>query len=137
MSATLTLTKPASEIELRACQCGFCARHGAATVSDPQGHAEIRIEHSAWHVYQFALRSAEPLVCANCGVYVGTVLREGKSAWSVVNVRGMGMTEFDPARAQSVHYDSETLEGRIARRKARWTPTEISLAPSSSGSKKL
>ena len=124
---SLALTQPASAIELRACQCGFCTRHGAATVSDPSGSAEFRVDPSAWHVYQFALRSAEPLVCATCGVYAGTVLRDGERAWSVVNVRGMGIKEFDPARAQAVHYDGETIEGRIARRKAKWTPTAVSV----------
>ena len=125
VGVSLALTQPASAIELRACQCGFCTRHGAATVSGPDGRAEIRVDSPAWHVYQFALRSAEPLVCGKCGVYVGTVLREGNQAWSVVNVRGMGIQEFDPSRAQAVHYDGETLDARIARRKSKWTPTSV------------
>lgn len=136
IAVSLSLTKPVDAIELRACQCGFCTRHGAATVSDPEGRAEFQVEPTAWHVYQFALRSAEPLVCGTCGVYAGTVLREGEAAWSVVNVRGMGMTDFDPSGAHAVRYDGETFEARVARRKAKWTPTTISRSPRSPHGKK-
>ena len=31
-----------SILQLRACQCSFCRRHGAVTTSDPGGHAGVR-----------------------------------------------------------------------------------------------
>ena len=34
--------KPAAELQVRACQCGFCTRHGAMTVSDPGGTRHLR-----------------------------------------------------------------------------------------------
>jgi hypothetical protein len=44
---TLAATKPAAELQVRACQCGFCTRHGAMTVSDPAGKATFEIERAA------------------------------------------------------------------------------------------
>ena len=41
---TLAASKPAAELQVRACQCGFCTRHGAMTVSDPAGRATFEIE---------------------------------------------------------------------------------------------
>ena len=35
--------KDASALGVRACQCGFCRRHGARTVTDPDGSATIRV----------------------------------------------------------------------------------------------
>ena len=126
ITVTLTLTKAAHEIEVRACQCGFCTRHGAATISDPGGSATITLTGGDRPlIYRFALRSAEPLLCARCGVYVGTVLRDGERGWSVANVRALGLREFDPARATPVSYEGETIEARIARRQAKWTPTVL------------
>jgi hypothetical protein len=128
ISVSLPLTKGGHGYELRACQCGFCLRQGAATVSDPDDHVEIQCNPSAWRVYRLALRSAQPLVCGDCGVYIGTILRQADRMWSAVNVRGTGMKEFDPARAQPVPYAGETLAARIARGKAGWTPTTISIS---------
>ena len=41
---TLAATKPAAELQVRACQCSFCTRHGAMTVSDPAGRATFEID---------------------------------------------------------------------------------------------
>ena len=42
----------------RACQCGFCRRHGARSVSDPDGQAELsRTEEPT--LYRFASRAAD------------------------------------------------------------------------------
>ncbi len=37
-----TAVAPA-ETEIRACACGFCRRHGALGVSDPQGRLRIAV----------------------------------------------------------------------------------------------
>ena len=39
----LELTRPAAETRVRACQCGFCRRHGTRTVADADGLATIRV----------------------------------------------------------------------------------------------
>jgi hypothetical protein len=121
----LHATKLAAELQVRSCQCGFCARHGAMTVSDPAGRAVFEIDRSALATYQFATRTGTSLICKTCGMYAGVMLEDGGKIWSVLNVRGLAIPEFKDRVAEPVVYDGETPEARIARRKAKWTPTEI------------
>lgn len=122
---TLHATKPAAELQVRACQCGFCSRHGTMTVSDAKGRAVFEIDRSALATYQFGTRTATSLICRTCGVYAGVILEDGGKMWSVFNVRGLAIPEFKGRTPEPVVYDAETPESRIARRKAKWTPTEI------------
>jgi len=122
---TLAATKPAAELQVRACQCGFCTRHGAMTVSDPSGHARLEIERSALTRYQFGTRSGTSLLCGRCGLYAGAVLEDGGKVWSILNVRGLAIPEFKDRVAEPVVYEGETPEARVTRRKAKWTPTEM------------
>ena len=123
--ATLNATKPAAELQVRACQCGFCTRHGAMTVSDPAGRATFEIQRPALTRYQFGTRSGTSLLCARCGMYAGAILEDGGKVWSILNVRGLAIPEFKDRVAEPVVYEGETPAARIARRKAKWTPTEM------------
>jgi hypothetical protein len=123
--ATLYATKPAAALQVRACQCSFCTRHGAMTVSDPAGRAELRIERAALAPYRFGMRSGTSLICARCGMYAGVIIEEGGKVWSALNARGLAIAELKDRVAEPVVYEGETAEQRMARRKAKWTPTEI------------
>ena len=125
--AALAASKPADALEVRACQCGFCRRHGSMTVSDPQGRARFEIERSHLVTYQFATRTGSSLICGRCGMYAGVVLTEASASWSVLNVRGLAIAAFADRQAVPMVYDGETPAARIARRKAKWTPTELRL----------
>jgi hypothetical protein len=122
---TLYATKPAAELQVRACQCSFCTRHGAMTVSDPAGRATFEIERAALAAYQFGTRTGTSLICGRCGMYAGVMLEQGGKVWSVLNVRGLAIPEFAGRTPEAIVYDGETPEARIARRKEKWTPTEI------------
>jgi hypothetical protein len=122
---TLYATRPATELQVRACQCGFCTRHGAMTVSDPAGRARFEIERAALTRYQFETRTGTSLICSRCGMYAGVILEDGGKTWSVINVRGLAIPEFRGRTAEPVVYEGEAPEARIARRQAKWTPTEI------------
>ena len=122
---TLVASKPAAELQVRACQCGFCTRHGAMTVSDPGGKATFEIDRSALAHYQFGTRTGTSLICGRCGMYAGVILEEGGKVWSVLNVRGLAVPEFQGRVAEPVVYEGETPEARVARREVKWTPTEI------------
>jgi hypothetical protein len=123
--ATLYASKPASELEVRACQCSFCTRHGAGTVSDPAGRCRFEIEDAALSRYQFETRTGTSLICNRCGMYAGVIVEDGDNVWSVLNTRGLAIAEFKDRVAEPKVYDGETPDARIARRKASWTPTEI------------
>jgi hypothetical protein len=122
---TLRSPIPASKLQVRACQCGFCTRHGAMTVSDPSGYAVFDIARDRLATYQFATRTGVILICGNCGVYAGVTVEADGRTWSVVNVRGLAIHEFQGRIPEPVFYDGETREMRIRRRQMNWTPTEI------------
>ena len=124
---TLAASRPAAELQLRSCQCGFCTRHGAITVSDPAGRATFEIDRGALGRYQFETRTGTTLLCARCGMYVGVVLEDEGKTWSVINVRGLAVPEFAGRAGELIVYEGETPAQRIARRKVKWTPTELRL----------
>ncbi len=125
IALTLRLTRPAEEMQVRACQCSFCTRQGALTVSDPAGSAVIEIEAGQFTPYRFGMKTATSLVCGRCGVYAGVLLIDGGQVWSVANARGLAIEAFRNRTGVQMFYEEETADERIARRKQKWTPTEI------------
>lgn len=114
---------PPAETEVRACDCGFCRRHGSLAVSDPQGLLRFSVEDPQKLIrYRFALGTADYLLCADCGVYAAAVVIEGDQAWGIVNINLLDDRLAFSRPPLSVNYDAEDDEGRIARRRARWTP---------------
>ncbi|MDX1433927.1 MAG: aldehyde-activating protein [Gammaproteobacteria bacterium] len=107
---------------VRACQCGFCRAHGARTTSDPQGSVAFRIREGAkLRRYRFASKSADFLVCADCGVYVAAVLTSPAGQFATLNVNVMAGPPPVP-EAAPVTYDEESPAEKRARRERRWTP---------------
>lgn len=113
------------ELALRACQCGFCRRHGAATTSDPESRLHIEATPGSINWYQFGRRQVDVLLCDECGVYVASTLQIDGRRLATLNVAGVGLPGFEGRTPESALYDDETDEQRLARRKARWTPTVL------------
>jgi hypothetical protein len=123
VSVEITLTRPAAENSLRACQCGFCRPRGTRTVADPNGLATLSAAAPDRLMrYQFGFRTANYLLCRTCGTYVAAVLEAEGRRLSVVNVGGLDIPEFRNCAAERVDYDRETIEERLARRQAKWMP---------------
>jgi len=125
IAVALAFTTDAASTQVRACQCGFCTRQGAMTVSDPAGRARFAIVRDRLVKYEFATRTATSLVCRVCGVYAGAMLSDGARTWSIANVRGLAIAAFTGRTPEPSHYEHESAVERISRRKLRWTPTEI------------
>ncbi len=108
------------ELDLRACQCSFCRRHGARTVSDAEGSLELTVLRSQDLTrLRFATRTADFLICRTCGVYVAAVL-VGSDPRAALNVNALDAP--DPREARPVRYDGESAAERRERRRVRWTP---------------
>lgn len=123
----LAFTRPAVETQLRTCQCGFCRRQGAAAISDPDGTALWEIDAAPFVPNRFA--TASSILCGKCGMYAGAVLTDGDQSWSIANTCGLAMETFAGRPGEPMHYEQETPAERIARRKRRWTPTELRITP--------
>jgi hypothetical protein len=114
------------EIQVRACGCSFCSRHGARTTTDPLGHVKLQVRKERELIrYQFGLRTAEFLICGNCGVYVGALLQTEGYSFFTLNVNTLeGRSQFSTG-AISVSYEEENAAERLERRKRNWTPCTL------------
>lgn len=111
------------ELPMRACDCNFCRRHGARCTSDPAGEVVFRVRDPAkLSRYRFGLETADFLICDVCGVYAGAFIEVEGQQRATVN---LNLTTLDTRRAGSVDYAGESIDERIARRLARWTPASI------------
>jgi hypothetical protein len=119
-------SRPLAELGLRACQCSFCRAHGARNTSDPEGAMDISVRNPAHLVrYRFGLGTADFLLCANCGVYIGALLPDGEKSWFTVNVNTFHEAPSADFPIQPVVYDQEDVGGRVDRRKEKWTPVRL------------
>src|SRR5688500_12152117 len=71
----------------RACDCSFCRKQGARSVSDTDGRAIIRIAAGQEPLrYRFGKKTADFLICPKCGVYVGAVIDVEGTTYAVLNL---------------------------------------------------
>ncbi len=123
-----TPSLPPAQLPVRSCRCAFCVRHGARTASDPAGRVRITVrERRRLLRYRFGLRTADFLVCGQCGVYVAAVLPDRRTPVATVNINVLTDRDLLTRDAVEVGYDDETKAERIARRRARWTPADVML----------
>ena len=116
-------SKAAAELPLRACQCGFCRRHGARTTSDAQGSLHVTAAPGDIGRYRFGRRSVDAVMCRECGCYIGSFLTLEHGLIGTLNVTGTDLEGFAGRAAEPITYDDETDDEKLVRRKAKWTPT--------------
>ena len=115
---------PPEEWAVRECQCSFCRGHGARTTAGPDASVRFNIaEQAKLTRYRFGTRTADFLVCAGCGVYLGAVITSGDRQFATLNINTIRQAVNVPA-PQAVSYDGESAGDRTARREERWTPVE-------------
>ena len=120
-----TTVDPAT-LEIRACQCSFCTRHGSRAAADPNGRLSISVEDKArLKVYRFGLRTADYLVCRECGVYVAAICGDGDDARAIEDTNALDERERFSREPVAVRFDAETREQRLARRRSAWMPVDI------------
>src|ERR1700733_4329556 len=107
----LHLPRPPAENATRSCACSFCRAHATRTVSDPDGHVEIRAgDWSRVERYRFASGTADFLLCQSCGVYVGAVCRTDLGLRAVTNVNSLTDRAAFPAASSFPNHDEEPAE---------------------------
>lgn len=112
-----------SDWSIRACQCAFCRAHDALSTSDPAGTLRF---HAAspdnLQRFRFAMRTADFLLCRECGVYIGAIIETEQGHFGIINTHSLIVTPEDIAAVAPITYDSEDKRGRVGRRETRWTP---------------
>jgi hypothetical protein len=128
----LELSRPAQELGLRSCQCGFCRPRGVTTVGDPHGAATLTASREKNLIrYRFGHRIADYILCATCGTYVGAVQDEGGRLVATINVGGLAVTEFADRRGDPVDYGDEPPDARRKRRSTAWMPLTVTFTDAS------
>jgi hypothetical protein len=107
----------------RACQCSFCRRHFARSVSDPEGAVTIACSVEPTR-YRFGAHTADFLICPRCGLYVGATTEIDGEPFVVLNLNGFDDPHLN-LEGVPFSYDGESVEARSARRRQRWTPLTI------------
>ncbi|TPM35111.1 aldehyde-activating protein [Mesorhizobium sp. B2-3-4] len=115
-----------SQMEVRACQCSFCTRHGSRAVSDPDGRLTLSVrDKRRLRRYRFGLRTADYLICAECGVYVAAIAGDDDAARAVLVVNALDDRQAFDRQPIPVDFDAESKQQRLARRRLRWMPVEM------------
>jgi hypothetical protein len=119
---SLKSTRTPQDIGARACQCSFCRLHGASWASDPTGELQIDTQGHAL-LYKMGTRSAEFVICANCGVASAAtwICDDGRSL-AVFRAECMEERSNFLSRTTTTDFSDETPELRFARRSRTWTP---------------
>jgi len=125
INVELATVQAASDLTVRACDCSFCRRHGAKSISDPNGKLTIFAETSAIERYRFGMGITDFILCRGCGSYIAAMSREGANERAALNVVGVFVPELAMREATLVNLDHETPESRRDRRRKLWTPVEI------------
>jgi hypothetical protein len=121
---------PPGTLQLRACQCSFCRRHGGITTSDPAGRLVIEVrDREQLQRYRFALGITDFLICRTCGVYVAAIMESGGRSLGVVNVNVLDEREPFARSPEPMSYGTETVEDREVRRARVWMPVEVRSGP--------
>jgi hypothetical protein len=114
---------------IRACQCSFCRAHDALSTSDPAGQIAFTASRpDLLQKYRFGLKTADFLLCNECGVYIGAMIETAGGAFGIVNVHALLETPENLAATAPIVYDNEDVAGRVSRRENRWTPVAESPA---------
>lgn len=103
----------------RACQCSFCRKHGARSVSDPDGAATLTLACDPIR-YRFGGHTADYLICPRCGIYVGATAELEGGLFVTLNLNAFDDPRLD-LDAVPVSYDGESAEAKAARRCKSWT----------------
>lgn len=117
--------RTATALAPRACGCGFCRKHGARSVSDPEGEAVIAWDEACPPVrYRFGTFVTDFLICPRCGIYVAALMEAEGCCLSVFNLNAFDDPRPDLA-PEPMRYDGEAAGDRVARRRRVWTPTRL------------
>ena len=115
---------------IRACQCRFCRAHDALSASDPSGSVVFSVaDRRLLNRYRFGLRTADFLLCRECGVYVGALIETENGQFGIINTHTLLQSPESLATTEPMTYDAEDVTGRVSRREERWTPAELNLPP--------
>ena len=93
--------------------CSFCRRHGVVGTSDPSGSLSIKIADPAKaRYYRFAHRTADFVLCGECGVFVAAITASGSGPRAVINARVFNEISLNWTAVSDAQFDGESRTAR-------------------------
>jgi hypothetical protein len=121
ISFSLTWEPAPAQIQVRACGCSFCIKHGGVWTSNPNGALKVTVKTPALvSKYTFGTKTAEFHICTQCGVVPVVTSRIEGRLYAVVSVNAFEDVEPSLLQRASASFDGESEEKRLARRKLNW-----------------
>jgi hypothetical protein len=114
----------AAPVRLRHDGCGFCSSRGVKSASDPNGRLAVVSQRKLIR-YRFGHKTADFLICPDCGTYVATQMVGPHGPVGVINVAGLAIPELKNEPATLASLEGESVEERVQRRLSRWTPMTL------------
>jgi hypothetical protein len=111
-------------VRLRQDGCGFCSSRGVKSASDPEGRLDLTASKRLTR-YRFGHKTADFLICPDCGTYVATHMDSPRGPIGVINVVGLQINELKHLPATLTSLEGESTEERLTRRISRWTPMTL------------
>jgi hypothetical protein len=111
-------------VRLRQDGCGFCSSRGVKSASDAEGRLTLSAAKPLTR-YRFGHKTADFLLCPDCGAYVATWMESARGPIGVINVVGLNVRELKNLPATLTSLEGESVEERLARRTSRWTPMTL------------
>jgi hypothetical protein len=115
-------------VRLRQDGCSFCSSRGVKSASDPNGRLAIVSQRKLVR-YRFGHRTADFLICPDCGTYLATWMEGPRGPVGVINVVGLAIPELKDEPATLASLEGESVDERVQRRLSRWTPMTLEEPP--------
>jgi hypothetical protein len=113
-------SKPLESYSPRVCDCGFCMKHGAAYVSDPQGTLRFVVRNQDdCRKYLQGSDLATFVLCARCGVLTGVLYRSSSQLFAALNARVIDR-QIAFGAPQAVSPKKLSPEDKVNRWQALW-----------------
>jgi hypothetical protein len=110
-----------TQIQVRACGCSFCAKHGGVWTSNPHATLKVKVrDPELVSKYTFGTKTAQFHVCTQCGVVPLVTSRIEDRLYAVVSVNAFEDVEPSLLRRAPASFDGESEDRRLARRKLNW-----------------
>ncbi len=112
-----------TDLAARACTCSFCVARRARWISVPGGEVVLAVtDESATQRYRFGTRTADFVLCRNCGVHLAATCEIDGALYAVINLDCIASLRDAVDDAAPISFDGEQVDDRLARRQRTWTP---------------
>jgi hypothetical protein len=110
-----------SDVIARKCSCLFCIKHGGVWTANPDAKLSIVLQRAGVvSKFAFETETATFYVCTRCGVVPIVTSEIANRLYAVVNVNTFENFDLMRLRQQTVSFDGEDRQSRLARRQRNW-----------------